>query len=294
MQTVTEPMWDQLWLPIYPLVSDDLRHGIYRQVRDEALNRRYIEANPNAISNLLVVDVDKPDSVLRSVSTAAGAGHPMPTAIVENPTNGHCHSVWALAQPITRTEYGRRKPLAYAAAVVEGLRAALEGDRGYSGLMTKNPLNGAWIAHWMHDELYTLDELTWHLGDNMPGPNWRRTKRAHQVGLGRNCTLFNAVSVWVRRELRHWFGNPAGLGAAIEAECAVRNAEFPEPLQAAEVLCIARSITRWVLTKSRMWADGPAVYEATFSTMQSARGKHSVAARQRNTNRKLESLFGSN
>ena len=30
---------------------------------------------------------------------------------------------------------------------------------------------------------------------------------------------------------------------------------------------------RWIITKSRMWADGPAVYEATFSTIQSARGR---------------------
>lgn len=28
-----------------------------------------------------------------------------------------------------------------------------------------------------------------------------------------------------------------------------------------------------------MWADGPAVYEATFTTIQSARGKRSAATR---------------
>ncbi|MGO1264189.1 MAG: replication initiation protein, partial [Brevibacterium aurantiacum] len=34
-----------------------------------------------------------------------------PNAIVENPANGHAHAVWALAEPVTRTEYARRKPL---------------------------------------------------------------------------------------------------------------------------------------------------------------------------------------
>ena len=47
--------WEQLWLPLYPYASDDLRTGIYRMSRSDALGRRYIEANPDAISNLLVV-----------------------------------------------------------------------------------------------------------------------------------------------------------------------------------------------------------------------------------------------
>ncbi len=103
-----------------------------------AITRRYVEANPTAISNLLVVDVDHADdAVLRAVSSVGS--HPLPNAVVENPVNGHAHAVWAIAEAVTRTEYARRKPLAYAAAVTEGLRRALDGDAAYSGLMTKNP-----------------------------------------------------------------------------------------------------------------------------------------------------------
>ena len=40
--------WEQLWLPLRPLASDDLRAGIYRQSRPSALTRRYIEANAAA------------------------------------------------------------------------------------------------------------------------------------------------------------------------------------------------------------------------------------------------------
>ena len=54
------------------------------------------------------------------------------------------------------------------------------------------------------------------------------------------------------------------------------NTEFPEPLPASEARAIAASIHRWITTKSRMWADGPAVYEATFSTIQAARGRKRV------------------
>ena len=51
------------------------------------------------------------------------------------------------------------------------------------------------------------------------------------------------------------------------------NAGFSEPLPHREALDIAYSIHRWITTCSRMWADGPAVYEATFSTMQAVRGQ---------------------
>lgn len=67
----------------------------------------------------------------------------LPNAVVENPANGHAHAVWALSEPVTRTEYAARKPLAYAAAVTEGLRRSVDGDAAYSGLITKNPEHGS-------------------------------------------------------------------------------------------------------------------------------------------------------
>lgn len=270
-----------MWLPLWPLATDDWASGVYRMARGQALRHRHIEANPAAISNLLVVDVDHPDSALRAL--CAAGNHPMPTAIVENPSNGHCHAVWALQTPFCRTEYARRGPLAYAAAVTEGLRRAVDGDRGYSGLMTKNPLHQDWDTHWIHHQLRTLGELEAELGSShMPPAKWRQTKRhrADPVGLGRNCSLFETARYWAYREIRHHFGDPTGLAAAIASEAEAINASYTEPLPASEVRAIAASITRWILTRSRMWADGPAVYEAIFTTIQSARGHRSATARK--------------
>lgn len=78
--------WEQLWLPVRPLASDDLRAGIYRQSRPSALTRRYIEANPHALSNLLVVDIDHEDAALRACWDRATW---WPNLVVENPVNGH-------------------------------------------------------------------------------------------------------------------------------------------------------------------------------------------------------------
>lgn len=274
---MSEQLWDQLWLPVFPLASDDFRAGVYRMSRGPALQRRHIEANPQALSNLLVVDIDHPDSALRALS--AQGNHPLPTAIVENPRNGHAHAVWALHEPVTRTERAHLKPLAYAASVVEGLRRAVDGDAGYSGLMTKNPTHDDWHTTWLGDELRSLRHLDKELGRHMPPTGWRKASR-NLTGLGRNCDLFEASRHWAYRELRNWFGNPQGLSDAIHAGVQLRNQEFPEPLPASEARAIAASITRWITTKSRLWKDGPAVYDATFTLIQSARGRKSGERRR--------------
>lgn len=264
--------WDQMWLPLWPLASDDLRTGIYRTARKDARGRRYIEANPQALSNLLVVDVDHEDALMRALWDRREW---LPNAVVENPANGHAHAVWALAEPVTRTEYAQRKPLAFAAAVTEGLRRSVDGDAAYSGLITKNPEHADWHACWTSDRLYSLGELAEHLdaAGFMPAPSWRRARRRNPVGLGRNCAIFETARHWAYREIRHHWGDSAGLRAAILAHVHELNAEFSEPLPANEARDIAHSIHRWITTTSRMWADGPAVYEATFSTIQAARGR---------------------
>lgn len=265
--------WDELWLPLRPYATNRLQGGIRRERRPVAMTRRYVEANPSAMSNLLVVDVDHSDAVLRAVSSVGS--HPLPNAVVENPVNGHAHAVWALEEAVTRTEYARRKPLAYAAAVTEGLRRALDGDSAYSGLMTKNPLHTDWSTEWLHGGLHTLGGLEEALSSHMPSVRWRETKRfrTNITGLGRNCSIFETAWTWAYREVRHHFGSPDTLHTAIHAEVHTRNAEFAEPLPAVEARAIANSIHRWITTRSRMWKDGPAVYEATFVAIQSARGK---------------------
>ena len=90
--------WLAVYLPLWPLASDDLREGIYRMSTPDALRRRFIEANPQQISNLLVVDIDHEDAALRAMWARQDW---LPNAVVENPVNGHAHAVWALQEPVT-------------------------------------------------------------------------------------------------------------------------------------------------------------------------------------------------
>lgn len=43
MQTADPQAWEQTWLPLWPLASDDLLTGVYRYARNEALGMRYVE-----------------------------------------------------------------------------------------------------------------------------------------------------------------------------------------------------------------------------------------------------------
>ena len=193
MSTELREQWEQLYLPLRPLCTNDFIEGVYRQPRAKALEGyRYIEANPKTVSDLLVVDID--DANARAMALWEHEGM-LPNVIVENPRNGHAHAVWALAAPFSRTEYARRKPLALAAAVTEGLRRTCDGDKGYSGLMTKNPRHEAWNSELVTDHLYGLDELREALEESgdMPPASWKRTKRRNVVGLGRNCHLFETA-----------------------------------------------------------------------------------------------------
>lgn len=285
--TVEQQVWEQQWLPLWPLASDDLRQGIYRMSRESALGLRYIEANPHAVSNLLVVDIDHDDARLRALWDRSAW---LPNAVVENPTNGHAHAVWALQEPVTRTEYARRAPLAFAAAVTEGLRRSVDGDQAYSGLITKNPTHEAWESHWLTDHLYELDELREHLDGSgfMPPPSWTRTRRRRPVGLGRNCTIFESARTWAYREarrirLRHEHPTPEDstlLYDVISSHVHALNADFAEPLPSREAQQIATSIHRWITTKFYGWTDSRTVNQATFTLIQHHRNAKSVAARR--------------
>lgn len=296
----TDPSFEQMWLPLWPLASDELLEGIYRQSRTSALRRRYIEANPQALSNLIVVDIDHPDAALRALS--AHGSHPMPNVVVSNPANGHAHAVWALTEPVTRTEYARRKPLAYMAACAEGVRRAVDGDRSYSGLMTKNPTHVSWETEWLHTEHYSMPQLEDALGANMPARTWRRARshRDNPTALGRNCLVFDSVRTWAYRPalMRQYLPtrDSAGLHHAIAAEVAGLNATItatpvcPGPLPASEVRAIAASIHRWITRHSRIWNDGITVYEANLIARQSVLGRKGGETRRERSAR-LEALL---
>jgi hypothetical protein len=283
MDTNLAEHWEQMYLPLRPLCTNAFVEGVYRQPREKALGVfRYVEANPRNVSDLLVVDID--DENARAMALWEHE-HMQPNVIVENPANGHAHAVWALQTPFSRTEYSRRKPLAYAAAITEGLRRSCDGDKGYSGLMTKNPLHPVWDSELVTDHLYTMDELAGSLKEagDLPQASWRRSERRNNIGLGRNCSLFETARTWAYPLVRSYPDRSQAscddLRERITTHAHAINLETnDEPLPAREVEQIAKSIHKWITTRFYGWTDGATVCEATFTAIQSARGRKGGAA----------------
>lgn len=156
--------------------------------------------------------------------------------------------------------------------------------------MMKNPTHETWEASWLTDHLYNLDKLTEHLtvADFMPPKSWQRTKRKNPIGLGRNSTLFETARTWAYREIsKHW-GDPLGLINVISLKAHDLNGQFSEPLPINEAEAIARSISKWIITRPRMWAGGAEAYERTFWEIQAARGRKGGIASGRVPHRAVE------
>jgi hypothetical protein len=231
-----------------------------RQSRAEALSRLYIQANPSALITSLVIDVDHDDALLRVMEHETGI--PVPSYVAQSGT-GKAHVAYMLKAPVCRTDNARLEPMRFAARVERGLVNALSGDLGYAGFLTKNPVHEDWDTFWATDHLYSLGELATQLMGWIPRTLPRRASA--NSGLGRNVALFNRVRLWSYRAVRnHWGTGPEGWEQATYAYALAVNEEFDAPLDASEVVHLARSVSRW--TWRNFTREG-------FSQVQAERGR---------------------
>lgn len=241
-------------LPNICACTEELGVTLYR-MRSIAEKMRYI--GPNQLNSItyLVFDLDKPDAAL----TWEDANCPPPNLVTINPDNGHAHYLHALASPVHFNPDSSRKAQRYLSAVESALGSKLGADPGYSGNLTKNPLNPHWPTICFSDVAYDLDTLAAHLDldDRM---DLRR--KVPPVGLGRNCSLFDQLRHLAYRERRRpdgWLSYEffqetlawKGLGL---------NQDFAVPLPSREVQGIAKSIAKWTWVHMspagfKLWGD---------------------------------------
>ena len=158
---------------------------------------------------------------------------------------GGIHCVYALEVPIARHDAAHTAPLSYLAHVADRLAHHLGADPGYTGLITRNPINPGpeCFTHWSRMFPYTLGELNKMLPKGKP-PSHRLT------GIGRNCDLFRSMISEVFRP--RWAGILGAQGwseAWLDHVRAQNVAIFaPEGLPDSECRSIAKSCFRyWTL-----------------------------------------------
>lgn len=266
-------------LPRRPYCTDEKGTGIFRLPAKHAAGMRYVQPNPTAFVNWLAFDIDGsgPDLQWRNV--------PTPNIIIRNPNNPKAHVLYRLAAPVARTDAARHKPLRYLAAVNEGLRHALGADRGYAGLICKNPLHPSWRVEIGTGLAYDLSHLADFCDLKAAQRRLRASPRREQIGLGRNCTLFDEGRHWAYKWVqdyrsRHSFER----WQAVMRDRIEEMNSFAEPLPEAEVKSIARSIAKWTWHFYNGERKGPplppeGMTPEVFSLVQSNLGKMGLRAR---------------
>jgi Replicase family/Primase C terminal 1 (PriCT-1) len=253
-----------------PYCADDYAYGVRIRSQDAALTYRHIQPNTPCMVNHLVFDVDTPDAIERWFTV----GLPIPSEIMRNPENGHCHYIYSLKTPVSKSAASRRKPIAYLAAIETAMADKLPADLGFGGGLCKTPNHPAW-ATWEAGgataTTYELWELAEHL-DLSPASlsKINRQRKNIRVGLGRNIELFDKTRYWAYRwvqDFRAATKTQEQWRAAVLQQCESLNT-FATPLLAAEVRAVARSIAKWTWTKYT-----GRLSDAEFSARQSARRK---------------------
>jgi len=232
----------QSLLPIKPYCTDELSSGLVIRGKTSALQKRYIQHNPPPVLAFMVYDLDRSDSAL-----AWNDAHlPAPAWVSVNPDNGHCHVAYGLIAPVARTDAARAAPLRLAAAIEAAYGEKLAADRGYSGLITKNPLHPHWHVYCpataaANNGYYELAELAEYVTLSKTLPKGRES-----AGLGRNVSLFDDLRKWAYSAIRaHW--RPGGFAAwqlAVLEKSESLN-QFVEPLPYAEIKATAKSVSKW-------------------------------------------------
>lgn len=247
-------------LPNKPYATDSFEEGLRICYKQKALVKKYIQHNPPAKIHWLVMDCD----FQNGLEVARERNLPIPNITVINRKNGHSHLFYGLGVPVTRTELARKKPLEYLAAVEYALRTALGADVNYSGLISKNPLHPSWLVYETNQNLFEMGQLA----DYLQLPSSLPT-HAKVVGLGRNCTLFEAGRKWAYKQVLNYrlTGDRDGFYGAVQEALEHMN-DFPEPLPYKEVYQIAKSISKWTWNKyTKQWSD------KEFSQVQTYRAK---------------------
>lgn len=242
-------LFESVYLSRKPLSSNKKNGAYRRRRRAKALEHAYIETNPFVMQSLVITDRDLTDSDW----AAELAGLPAPTYTALNPATGTGHIAYGLKHPVCLSDAAKRRPVNLLARIEHGLNTVLEGDPGYGGRITKNPLNAEHLTLW-GEAFYTLHELAKALDDIKALPSaGNPTKNVQTSAVGRNVALFDYTRQWAYRAVRRHFGGSYSewettvFSYAWEKNETIIADEFTKgPMSANQVNTVTRSVAKWV------------------------------------------------
>lgn len=234
-------------LPQKPYCTDDLNFGLKIRPAETAITKRYLQYNKPTDLRWFVYDIDRP------------TGHfdwydiphcPAPNISVMNRENGHAHLFYGLEVPVHLQTTAKKNPIRFASSIDVALIKTLNADEAYSELISKNPLNDFWDTKVWRNSSYDLSELA----DNLDLDKYKDArKRLPEIGLGRNCNLFDLTRFFAYREIRKPVENYLFDECYSEEDFIQRciwyshnHNDFKTPLPQREILSIGKSVGKWV------------------------------------------------
>ena len=228
-------------LPHKPYCSDDLGYGVIIRPKKTAILKQYIQYNPPCLITSLVFDIDRSDAFF----AWSDANLPTPTWIAKNRLNGHAHVGYMLATPVCTTHRARQNVIEYLAKIEQAYSLALGADRGYTGLITKNPCHSTWENHIFDVQPHELGYLA-----DFVDLKELKTDLKEVSGLGRNCAMFDTVRFWAYKAIRAYLsGGFDKWHSEVIEQAKNANDAFIQPLPYSEVKATAKSIATYCWKK---------------------------------------------
>jgi len=239
IQTLIERM------PMKPYCSDDLAHGLKVRPKAQALKHKYIQHNNVNSIQALVIDIDHD----QAFCAADDNNVQMPSILVRNPENGHGHAVYLLKTQVNTSADARMKPQRWLAGLERAYTRRLHGDRGYSGLISRNPL-----LHPILDtsRIYDMSELDACLDFTDKAPFYNN---AQEHGLGRNVTMFDTVRHKAYRCVNDYRSHSLFSDFILSA-CEKTGFSFEAPLSISEIRATAKSVANWTWKHKTSFGSG--------------------------------------
>ena len=187
------------------------------------------------------------------------AGLAIPNIMVRNMNNLRCHISYAI-ESVCISDAARPKPMQFAAAIESAYTDLLGADKGYTGLLTKNPYHNRFRAWNIHDVVYPLGELADYVPD-LKTYYWTRKRAANDdhAGLGRHCAIFHRLRFFAYDHV-HWHrenGTPYDDWMGLILRRCERFNDFQSALPYSSVKATAKSVGNW--TWKKYWPKGKPV-----------------------------------
>ena len=232
------------YLPKKPWCTNEKGTALLVRPKEIAINYKYIQLNSPFYQKYLILDLDYEHSLAEILFSRVGI--PLPNFVTANFQGGRSHIVFELEEPIYKTNASKQKIIAFAHAIIMRLQVLFDADIGYSGTITKNPISPNWRVTELRKKPYSLYELAEKIDLPRKDYSKRKISAYEAIGLGRNCYVFYTACPFAYQEIRAYRGKTySQWEMAMIDHCVSLNENLSEPMTYREVLCIAKSISRF-------------------------------------------------